>query len=372
MTPVTIVAEAGTAHGGSRDTAFALCKAARDAGADVVKFQHVIADEIVHPATGEVALPSGSVPLHSRFRSLEKDVSFFEAIAEYCDEIGIEFLCSVFGAKSLLDIASLGVRRLKVASPELNHIPLLKNIKRIFLHDQSRSIIISSGVSRLGDIESALGVLGRGAITLLHCVTVYPAPESAYNLAVISPLSLLLGVPVGVSDHSLHPTAVPAVAAAEGAIMIEKHLTLDQGGGGLDDPVALDPGGFARMVEAVRLVEDATDRRAAVVDMLGKDRVTAIRGTGTKQLPEAEAQNYGRTNRSIHAVRDLAAGNRIEASDVVVVRSEKNLRPGLHPEYAEAIVGVKLQRDVRKGDGIVWDDIVDRPFEQKGAPWPAR
>lgn len=372
MNSVTIVAEAGTAHGGSREAARALCTSARDAGADVVKFQHVIADEIVHPATGDVALPAGSVPLYHRFQSLEKDVSFFAELAEYCAGIGIEFLCSVFGIRSLADIASLDLPRLKVASPELNHIPLLRKIRQTVLHDHSRSIILSSGVSRLGDIESALLVLGRRGVTLLHCVTAYPAPEAAYNLAVVGPLSVLLGVPVGVSDHSLDPTAVPVVAVAEGAVMIEKHLTLDQAGGGLDDPVALDPAGFSQMVQAVRLVEGAPDRRETVVEMLGAERVAAIRGSGLKELPEVEAQNYGRTNRSIHAVRDLPAGHRIGESDVVVVRSEKNLRPGLHPRFAEALVGAKLQRNVRAGDGIVWDDIVDRPAGREAAPWPVR
>jgi sialic acid synthase SpsE len=195
---------------------------------------------------------------------------------------------------------------------------------------------------------------------LLHCITAYPAPEEEYNLSVLESLAAIFGVPVGLSDHSLDPVLVPALSVARGAVAVEKHFTLSRSGSGLDDPIALEPAAFRRMVSAIRRAEaDGPSRaRADLETQYGADRVAAVLGTGVKTLAPSERMNYTRTNRSIHAARAIAAGERIAAHDVAVLRTEKVLRPGLGPEHLSIVVGATARRPIPDGEGVEWADIV--------------
>jgi sialic acid synthase SpsE len=349
------VAELGTAHEGNLDTARALVDAAVKAGADCVKLQHVYADEILHPLSGTVALPTGSIALYERFRSLERDAAFYARLKEHVEAAGALFLCTPFGVRSARDLQSLGVRALKIASPELNHYPLLREVTGYGV-----PLLLSSGVSTLGDIERALAVTGRGTTVLLHCITSYPAPEEEYNVAVIASLRTVLGVATGLSDHSLDPVLVPALAVSCGACVVEKHFTLSRAGAGLDDPIAQEPRDFAAMVAAIREAENLGPEatRASMARRYGAARVAAVLGSGVKDLAPAERANYGRTNRSLHAVAAIAAGAIIGAGDVAVLRTEKVLRPGLGPEHLALVVGARARRPIPAGDGIEWADIV--------------
>jgi sialic acid synthase SpsE len=257
--PCLVIAELGTSHGGDLGRARALIDAAAAAGADCIKFQLVHADEILHPRSGFVPLPSGPVALYEQFQALERGMEFYAAVKEHTETAGCRFLCSPFGIRSARELKALGVEALKIASPELNHYPLLQEVSSYGL-----PLFLSSGVSLLGDIERALAITGREQVVLLHCITSYPAPEAEYNLAVLDSLRGVLGVPVGLSDHSLDPVLVPALAVLHGACAIEKHFTLSRAGSGLDDPIALDPADFHRMVAAVRRAEAERDRKSVV------------------------------------------------------------------------------------------------------------
>jgi len=212
----------------------------------------------------------------------------------------------------------------------------------------------------LSDIEEALEIVGNGKTTLLHCVTAYPAPAQEYNLRILPLLSRLFGVRVGISDHSTDPELVPALAVSQGACVVEKHITLSRTSGGLDDRVALEPAAFERMVQAIREAEQRDENQT--IDALGlihgMDMVEAVLGDGRKRLAPSERANYGRTNRSIHATRMLSAGTCLSLEDIAVLRTEKVLRPGLHPRHVEAVIGRVLARDVPVGQGIGWDDLV--------------
>lgn len=353
---VMIIAEIGTGHGRNIDRAKALVDAAFDAGADCAKFQIVYADEILHPDTGFVQLPGGKIRLYDRFRELEVPTAFFAEMAEYCETKGLEFLCTPFGLRSARELRELNPKRIKIASPELNHFPLLRETASYGL-----PLILSSGVSLLADIEKALEATAAAPDRiLLHCITSYPAPEEEYNLNVLESLRRIFGVKVGVSDHSLDPVLVPVLSAACGACMIEKHITLSRSDPGLDDPVALDPVQFARMVRSVRAAEGKT--KEAVIGELsaeyGEKRIKAILGSGIKKLADSERPNYTRTNRSIHCMKDLTKGNRIKPEDIALLRTEKVLTPGLGPEYLDLVTGALLVRDVRNGEGITFADIV--------------
>jgi sialic acid synthase SpsE len=246
---------------------------------------------------------------------------------------------------------------LKVASPELNHLPLLAEMASYGL-----PTILSTGVSRLGDIETAIGLYShqsRRELALLHCVTAYPAPEEEYNLRVLPLLSGIFGCAVGVSDHSMDPVLVPALAVAMGGCMVEKHICLSRSGDGLDDPIALPPDAFAVMVKAIRTAAKYGSEKT-ITDLAaihGEARVEAILGTGSKQLAPSEAANYERTTRSIHASRPILKGEAFGPHNLTILRTEKVLRPGLHPSLIGRLTGRVAARDIPDGEGLEWADL---------------
>lgn len=372
---VHITAEIGTAHGGDIDIAKKLIKAAATAGANSVKFQWVYADEILHKNTGMVTLPGGPISLYERFRQLEVKPDFFIQARDYAHECGCGFICSPFGIQSLNQLAGIKPEAIKVASPELNHFPLLDRLVQI-RREQALSgkepvpVILSSGVSKLGDIEKAIALFGDMTqnLTLLHCITAYPAPPEQYNLKLIKNLGAIFGLPIGVSDHSMNPTLVPALSTAYGATFIEKHITLSRKADGLDDPVALEPQDFNAMVRAVRHVEETIGRlgndtgTATIISKIeaefGAEIVTKTIGDGIKRLAPAEELNYGRTNRSIHVLHDMKAGETIREKDIAILRTEKILKPGLPPDVLHDIIGTILAKDIAAGQGLTWEEIL--------------
>lgn len=387
---MTIIAEIGTSHGGSLQKAFELIDAAAEAGADCVKFQWVYADEILHPDTGFVKLPGGTVRLYSSFKSLECSPDFYSRCLEHAHDKGMLFACSPFGLRSLEQLSAIQPDAIKIASPEVNHVPLLKKCSQLY---GTVPVILSSGVSRLSDIEKAVELIRGGRsisdadeemrpdskqpfspLTLLHCLTFYPAPEEEYNVRCVETLRAIFGIPTGISDHSTDPVLVPVLSASLGGTIIEKHITLSRKDSGLDDPVALEPEQFAVMVHAVRQASALLERYKKEGEASGRDlsaqaqeeifrqlsyeyteeRLCAALGSGVKKLAPAELQNYGRTNRSLHYSRSMKKGEKITEKDISVLRTEKILSPGISPEFLEELTGARLTQDVRSGDGVQW------------------
>src|SRR5574344_898833 len=390
---MTIVAEIGTAHGGSLQKAYDLIDEAHESGADAIKFQWVYADEILHPDTGFVTLPGGKVRLYDRFRELEVKPEFFASCLEYTHKRGCKFICSPFGLRSFRELMDIHPDAIKIASPEVNHFPLLHAIAAYTAQELSSSgvitpVILSSGVSKLGDLEKAIDILTApctaardvpSPLTLLHCITSYPAPEAEYNVRCVESLRSIFGVATGISDHSLDPVLVPVLTTAMGGTMIEKHITLSKKTDGLDDPVALEAEQFAHMVYCVHQAEAVVERfkKDALAtqkstdnacneiirqlsDEYGSEKVTAVLGTGIKRLAPSEAANYGRTNRSLHFMHDLACGDVISQGDVAVLRTEKVLTPGISPEFLDDVQGCVLQQTVTSGEGVRWEQLVSK------------
>jgi sialic acid synthase SpsE len=365
-----IVAEIGTSHDGSLEKAKLLTDKAIEAGADAVKFQWVYADEILHPKTGFVNLPTGKIPLFDRFKSLECDISFYEEMKNYIHSKNKLFVCSPFGQRSLRELISISPDIIKIASPELNHSKLLTDLANFRnKSSQKMSVILSSGVSKLADIEKALEILGTEKVSLLHCITSYPAPEKEYNLKLIENLSSIFGVDCGVSDHSLDPVLVPVLSISCGAKIIEKHITLSKKTKGLDDPVALTPEEFATMVHAVHQSETVLRHYGAslgnekiinqMADEYGKEMVSQVLGTGIKKLAPSEKDNYSRTNRSLHYLNDLKKGTCIGLDDIAILRTEKELSVGESPFVLDSLLGKKLSKDVLAGSGVLFSDFMN-------------
>jgi sialic acid synthase SpsE len=269
------------------------------------------------------------------------------------------FLCTPFGLQSARELKTLKLKCVKIASPELNFHALLGEIASYNL-----PTLLSTGISKLGDIEEALSFFAgnsndTGQICLLHCVTAYPAPAEDYNLRVLGSLKAIFGAHVGISDHSLDPCLVPALGTAMGASVIEKHFCLSRSDPGLDDPIALSPADFSQMVQAVRRAE--REGRENTLDTLrsehGNDLVESILGDGVKRLAPSELANYERTNRSIHALKDIAEGETIRPEMIASLRTEKFLRPGLPPSWEERIIDRKARKFIPAGEGIRFEDI---------------
>jgi sialic acid synthase SpsE len=353
QTPL-IIAELGTSHGGNRQKAKDLIDAAAYSGANCVKFQIVYADEILHPNTGEVPLPGGNIRLFDRFKELEVPADFFAEMKDYAENRGLIFLCTPFGIKSAQELHALNPGIIKIASPELNYTKLLEEVS-----SYKMPVILSSGVSALADIEDALRYFDKNDVCLLHCITSYPAPESEYNLRLLQTLSAVFGVSVGLSDHSLDPILVPALAIIMGASVIEKHFCLSRNDPGLDDPIALNPDDFAKMVKALRHISEIGSELALseMIHQYGEQIVSSILGNGVKKLAASEQANYERTRRSVHALRNIVKGEIIQTDMIASLRTEKKLKVGLHPKWEDKIVGKKAQRDIPSGEGITIDDI---------------
>jgi sialic acid synthase SpsE len=351
---VLIVAEAGTSHSVDPVKARELIAAAAEGGADCFKTQIVYADEIIHPLTGLVPLPGGDTPLYDVFKRLEAPEDFYAGMKEYAESKSLLFLASPFGPGSAECLRRLSPELVKIASPELNYTQLLQTVGAWGL-----PALLSCGVSTLADIERALAFFDAGKTCLLHCVTAYPAPEADYNLKLIRNLAAIFGVSAGLSDHSLDPSLVPSLAIACGACVVEKHFRVSRRGTGLDDPIALDPAGFARMCAAIRRAEklDADTIVAEAEQEHTAEKVRRILGDGVKRLATSEAQNYRRTNRSIHALRDIAAGETLSAENCAVLRTEKILRPGMPPFMLERIRGRQARRFIPSGEGVRFEDV---------------
>ncbi|MBX3228119.1 MAG: N-acetylneuraminate synthase [Labilithrix sp.] len=345
-----IIAEAGVNHNGSVDLARRLIDEAAAAGADAVKFQAFRAEKLVSArapkADYQRVTTAEGESQHAMLERLQLAPRDFADLAAHARARGIEFMSTPFDEESLGLLVELGVGRLKLGSGDITHRPLLEAAARTAL-----PLILSSGMSTLGDIEDALGVLastylakalrprdalssdeGHAAlvsrVSLLHCTTEYPAPIEETNLRAIETLARAFGLPVGYSDHT--DGLVASIAAvALGASIIEKHFTTDKALPGPDHRASLAPAELGELVRSIRAVELA----------LGDTR---------KRVGSAERRNVDAARRSIVARVPIAAGTRFVA-DMLAMK-----RPGggLSPMRVEELIGHIATRDYAVDDAI--------------------
>lgn len=331
-----IIAEAGVNHNGSLHMAKQLIDAAAAAGADAVKFQTFKAEHIVsrHAPKADYQLRTTDVSESQleMIRKLELSEGNHESLVMHAQAKGIEFLSTPFDSASLAFLVGrLGVRTIKISSGEITNAPFLLEIAR-----SAQYVILSTGMSSLGEVEAALGVLAFGFISgvddapgrsafalafasdegqsalrkkvkLLHCTTEYPAPFREVNLRAMDTLAAAFGLPVGYSDHTsgIH---VPVAAVARGATVIEKHFTLDRNLPGPDHKASLEPDELLAMVAAIREVEAAL-------------------GDGVKRPTEGEWKNREIARKSLVAKQDIRAGERFSAANVTCKRPANGASP---------------------------------------------
>jgi len=347
-----IIAEAGVNHGGSVDVALSLVDAAIETGADAVKFQTFRTELLVRDDAPQAAYQRRNDPAASQaamLRPLELSPEAHDRIAAHCAARGITFLSTPFDRPSLELLTELGVSRLKVASGELTNGPMLLAMARTGL-----PLIVSTGMATLDEVAEALGIIaiGRagddvapraavredarrrvmddpslvGDVTLLHCTTSYPAPAESVNLRAMDTLGETFGLPIGYSDHT-EGIAVAVAAVARGAVVIEKHLTLNRSAVGPDHAASLDPSAFADLVDAIRTVERSL-------------------GSAEKRLDVVEEDVRVVARRSLVAARDLSPDRPIMAGDLIALRPGD----GANPSDEWDVLGARPSRRYAAGE----------------------
>ena len=312
-----VIAEAGVNHNGDLVLARRLVEAAAAAGADAVKFQTFRAADLASAEAPKAAyqqVNDGAGSQRQMLERLQLSPEQHHELAAHCRQCGIAFLSTAFGLAELELLLLLGIGAIKVPSGEITHRPLLEAMATAAV-SRRLPVYLSTGMSNLGEVEAALQLflevgLPRQQITLLHCLSAYPAPEEQINLRALGTLAAAFGCPVGYSDHTLGLTA-PVAAVALGAVVIEKHLTLDTSLPGPDHRASLEPEPFAAMVAAIRSCE-------------------RMLGDGHKQPQPAEQNTRQVARRSLRAARIIPAGQLFTPEDLICQRPADGLSPMLY------------------------------------------
>lgn len=330
-----VIAEAGVNHNGDLALARRLVEAAVAAGADAVKFQTFKAADLASAEAPKAAYQQANDGAGSQRQMLERlelSPEQHHELAAHCRQCGIAFLSTAFGLAELELLLQLGIGAIKVSSGEITHRPLLEAMAAAAA-SRNLPVYLSTGMSNLGEVEAALQLfleagVPRQQITLLHCLSAYPAPEEQINLRALGTLAAAFGCPVGYSDHTLGLTA-PVAAVALGAAVIEKHLTLDTSLPGPDHRASLEPEPFAAMVAAIRSCEQ-------------------MLGDGRKRPQPAEQNTRQVARRSLRAARPITAGQPFAPEDLICQRPADGLSPMLYPQ----LLGRPAGRSYRAGEPI--------------------
>lgn len=330
---VFIIAEAGVNHNGKLENALKLIDIASAAGADAVKFQTFKAEKVVSRFAGkaeyQLETTDNNETQFEMIRKLELDQKVHEILIRHCKKKKIKFLSTPFDFESIDMLTEIGVDTFKVPSGEINNLPYLRKIGGL-----GKKIILSSGMSTIGEIEFALNVLtGVGTlksnITVLHCTTEYPAPFSEVNLRAMLTIKETFKVDVGYSDHT-PGIEIPIAAVAYGASVIEKHFTISKKMEGPDHKASLEPEELRMMVKAIRNVEKAV-------------------GDGIKKPSRSEMKNIKVIRKSIVASRNIKKGETFSPDNIDVKRPGD----GISPVMWDSVIGRKAIKEFKKDQLIV-------------------
>ena len=333
--PVMIVAELSGNHNGDYNRAVEIIHAAAEAGADAVKLQTYTADTITIDCdkpwfmTSEGSLWEGRT-LHDLYKEAYTPWEWHEGLMEEAKKLGLLCFSSPFDPTAVDYLENLDVPAYKVASFEINDIPLIRKIARL-----KKPIIFATGIAYEEDIELALETCqkeGNDDIILLKCVSAYPTPYEMVNLRMMNYLEDKYKCVVGLSDHTMG-SVVATGSVALGGRMIEKHLTLNRSANGVDDAFSMEPAEFAKMVSDVRIMEKAL-------------------GSYQYELSDKQASER-RLSRSLFVVKDIKAGETITTENV------RSIRPGngMHTKHYDEVLGMKAVKDIEKGTPLDWELI---------------
>ena len=361
MNKTYIIAEAGVNHNGSLTMAKQMIDVAAQAGADAVKFQTFKAEQLVSKSAPKAQYQKiATDESESQFEMLKKlelNKEMHQELSAYCSLKNIEFLSTPFDIESVdLLINYCNISIIKIPSGEITNAPLLLKIAQT-----NRPVILSTGMSTLGEIEMALGVLAFGylninekpsltqfqeayysevgqgilreKVILLHCTTEYPAPIHEVNLKTLETLRTAFDLPVGFSDHT-EGIAIPLAAVARGAMLIEKHFTLDRNLPGPDHKASLEPQELQQMIQGIRQIEQAL-------------------GSTVKMPTSAEQKNKEIARKSLVVAKDIAEGDFFSKDNLTIKRPGD----GLSPIYYWEWLGKRADKNYKEDEKVKqWTD----------------
>lgn len=333
--PVYFIAEMSANHLQNFDRAKKIIYEAKKAGADAIKLQTYRPDTITVNCYGNEFMATPGSPwdgmnLFELYKTAYTPWEWHKDLIAYANSIGITCFSSPFDLTAVDFLEELNVPAYKIASFEINDIPLIRKVAQT-----GKPIIISTGIADLGDINLALRTchdVGNNKIILLKCVSEYPTPYSELNLKTLRNMPDTFDCIVGLSDHSMGD-AVDVASVTLGAKVIEKHLTLKRSDGGPDSSFSMEPDEYKKMVDNIRKVELAL-------------------GRVTYELSDKQKISKGRS-RSLYVVEDIKKGQTFTPQNM------KSIRPGygIHTKYWDNILGKKAKCDLKKGTAMRWEYI---------------
>ena len=331
-----VVAEVSANHLQDYGRAEAIIKAAAQAGADAVKLQTYTPDTITLDCDNDYfQITQGTIwdgtTLHKLYEEAYTPWEWQPRLMEYANGLGLECFSSPFDATAVDFMKEMDMPAYKVASFEINDIPLIRKIAGL-----GKPVILATGIAYLEDMERALQVCKEGGneqVVLLKCTSAYPSPYEEMNLKVIPNMAQVFDCITGLSDHSMG-TAAAVASVALGAKMVEKHLTLSRADGGPDGAFSMEPDEFKKMVDEIRIVEKA----------LGKV---------TYELSEKQKRSR-EDGRSLFVVKNMKEG------EIFTEENVRSIRPafGLHTMYLDEIMGKRARTDISKGTPLDWKLIL--------------
>lgn len=326
--PVYIIAEACDNHMGSLDAAKEMCRQAKLAGCDCIKFQHHLPDEEMLP---DVPMTSNfDIPLYEFLKRYALTLDQHKELMDFCDEIGIQYLCTPFSLKAAQELNELGVAAFKIGSGEMDDIPTLKAIAKL-----GKPMIVSTGMATMGEIKRTYDVLAEEGIefALMNCLSEYPPCYEDVNLGIIEQMqSKFPKAVIGHSDHT--PDLYTSFAAvAKGAKIIEKHVILDKRTPGPDQSVSIDFFELRQLVDGIRKVEAA----------LGSEKKVHSSEKGIREW----------AHRSVVSLVDIPVGATITQEMIW------SKRPGTGiPSYRmDEVIGKVAKRDIEANTLVAWEDL---------------
>lgn len=329
---IIIIAEAGVNHNGNLEVAKKLIKEAKSCGADIVKFQTAVPEEVMTrsapKADYQLITTSASETQLEMAKKIHLPLDAFFELKNLCKDINIEFLTSAFDPISLEFIDKLDMNYYKIPSGEITNYPYLK-----IIGSKNKKTFLSTGMADLGEIEDALEILissgtSHENIYIMHCNTEYPTPFEDVNLNAMKTIYESFKVKVGYSDHTTG-IEVPIAAAALGALVIEKHFTLDRNMKGPDHKASLEPGELKKMISAIRNIEKAL-------------------GDGIKKASKSEEKNKIIARKSIVASLDIREGETFRESNITTKRPGN----GISPMLWNLVIGSTAKKNFSKDDLI--------------------
>ncbi|SMF34005.1 N-acetylneuraminate synthase family protein [Desulfovibrio gilichinskyi] len=334
--PPYFIAEIGANHNGDMGLCKKMINSAIECGADAVKFQSWSSKTLISKAEYERNTTYTDTNRH--FGSLKEMVDKYQftheqhlEILAYCKTKGVEFMSSAFSPEEVDMLLEMNVPCIKLASMDVNHIPLLK-----YVGSKGCQVMLSTGMASMGEIETAVNTLreaGSGPIALFHCISIYPPEYKDIHLNNMKTLEQAFDVPVGFSDHTIG-SAIPLAAVALGACIIEKHFTTDKDMDGWDHWISANP---------------------AEMTVICKDGMNVWKALGstTRTVSEAEMEKRTKFRRSMVTTRAIKKGEILKAEDFDFLRPGT----GVGPEELKYAIGRKAAQDLTDGAEVKWDDF---------------